>query len=109
LLICNLRNLFADRPSLTLNVGWIEKEDANMWHVRVCVHKGSRNKHRWQTEKGLYYRWVVKSGLNGIYLPVHHTVWLLVEVALLLIGLTQISLTKFGFIYIYIFIDSRKA
>ncbi len=34
LLICNLRNLFADRPSLTLNVGWIEKEAANMY---ICT------------------------------------------------------------------------
>jgi hypothetical protein len=32
--------------------------------------------------------------LDGIYLPMQLTNWLLVEVALLLIGLTKISLTK---------------
>jgi hypothetical protein len=37
------------------------------------------------------------TGLNGIYLPMQLTDWLLVEAALLLIGLTQISLTKSGF------------
>jgi hypothetical protein len=31
------------------------------------------------------YRWVVKSGLNGIYLTMELTDWLLVEVTLLLI------------------------
>jgi hypothetical protein len=35
-----------------------------------------------------------ESGLNGFYLPLQLIDWLLVEVALLLIGLTQISLTK---------------
>jgi hypothetical protein len=35
--------------------------------------------------------------LNGIYLFMQLTDWLLVEVALLLIGLTKISLTKYGF------------
>jgi hypothetical protein len=38
-----------------------------------------------------YYRWSVKSGLNGIYFPMQLTDWLLVKVALLLIGQTQIS------------------
>jgi hypothetical protein len=33
--------------------------------------------------------------LDGIYLPIQLTNWLLVEVALLLIGLAQISLQKF--------------
>ncbi len=33
-------------------------------------------------------------GLNGIYNPMQLTDWLLVEVALLLIGLTQISFVK---------------
>ncbi len=68
------------------NVGWIEKEAANMYEQVCALHKGSRNKHRWQTERGLCYRWVVKSGLNGIYsyLPVKITVWPLVKVALLL-------------------------
>ncbi len=47
--IYDLRNLFAEH----WNVGWIEKEAANMWHVRVCVHKRSPNKHRWQTERGI--------------------------------------------------------
>jgi hypothetical protein len=37
-----------------------------------------------------HYRWSVKSGFNGIYLPLQLTDWLLVEVALLLIGQTQI-------------------
>jgi hypothetical protein len=32
--------------------------------------------------------------LDGIYLPMQLTDWLLVEVALLLIGLTQISFAK---------------
>ncbi len=32
-----------------------------------------------------------KSSLNGIYFPMQLTDWLLVEVALLLIGLTKIS------------------
>jgi hypothetical protein len=40
---------------------------------------------------------VVKTSLNGIYLPMLLTDWLLVEMALLLIGLTKISLTKSGF------------
>ncbi len=35
--------------------------------------------------------------LNEIYHPMQLTNWLLVEVALLLIGLTKISVTKFGF------------
>jgi hypothetical protein len=39
---------------------------------------------------------VVKSGFNGIYLPMQITCWLLVVVTLLLIGLAQISLTKSG-------------
>jgi hypothetical protein len=38
-----------------------------------------------------------KSGLNGIYLPMQFTDWLLVEAALLLIGLTKISQAKSGF------------
>ncbi len=50
---------------------------------------------RWQTERGFHYRWVVKSG--GIYLFIQLTDWLLIEVALLLIGMTQISLTKYSF------------
>jgi hypothetical protein len=37
------------------------------------------------------------SGLNGIYLSMQLTDWLLVEVTLLLIGLTQIFLIKSGF------------
>jgi hypothetical protein len=36
----------------------------------------------------------LESGLNGIYLLMQLTDWLLIAVALLLIGLTQISLTK---------------
>ncbi len=40
---------------------------------------------------------IAKSALNGICLPMLLTDWLLVEVALLFIGLTQISLTKYGF------------
>jgi hypothetical protein len=35
--------------------------------------------------------------VNGIYLPMQLTDWPLVEVALLLIGLTKISDTKSGF------------
>jgi hypothetical protein len=35
-------------------------------------------------------------GLDEIYLPVQLTDWLLVEVALLLIGLTKISFVKNG-------------
>jgi hypothetical protein len=35
--------------------------------------------------------------LDEIYLPMQLTDWLLVEVALLIIGLTQIFLTKSGF------------
>jgi hypothetical protein len=35
-----------------------------------------------------------ESGLIGIYLLMHLTDWLLIEVALLLIGLIRISLTK---------------
>jgi hypothetical protein len=34
---------------------------------------------------------------GGFYFPMQHTDWVLVEVALLLNGLTQISLTKSGF------------
>jgi hypothetical protein len=36
-------------------------------------------------------------GLNGIYLPMQITDWLLVEVGLLLIGFTKVSETKSGF------------
>ncbi len=49
------------------------------------------------TERWFCYRWVIKSGLNGIYLPNQLTDWQLLVVALLPIGLTQISLTKSGF------------
>ncbi len=37
------------------------------------------------------------TGLDGIYLAMQLTDWLLVEVALPLIGLTQISFVKVGF------------
>jgi hypothetical protein len=40
-------------------------------------------------EKGSF-----KTGLDGIYLPMQLAGWLLVEVALLLIGLTKISFVK---------------
>jgi hypothetical protein len=42
------------------------------------------------------HKWF-KSGLKGLYLPMQLTDWLLLEVALLLLGLTQISSTKYGF------------
>jgi hypothetical protein len=48
-----------------------------------------------------HYWWRVKSnfelGLDGIYLPMQLTDWPLVEVALLLIGLTHISFDKTSF------------
>ncbi len=44
-----------------------------------------------------HYCWRFKNSWNGIYLPLQLTDWLLVEVALLLIGLTKISQTKSGF------------
>ncbi len=54
-----------------------------------------------ETETTFHHCWRVKisfkPNLNGIYLPMQLTDWLLVEVALLLIGLTRISLTKSGF------------
>jgi hypothetical protein len=40
--------------------------------------------------------------LNGIYLPMRLPDWLLVEVALLLIGLTKTSLTKSGFNHTFV-------
>jgi hypothetical protein len=44
---------------------------------------------RSEAETTFHYYWRVKSGLNFIYLTVKLTDWLLVEVALLLIGLTK--------------------
>jgi hypothetical protein len=40
------------------------------------------------TRKSIYFLHIL-TGLNGIYLPIQFTEWLLVEVALLLIGLTK--------------------
>jgi hypothetical protein len=47
------------------------------------------------------HKWF-KSGLKGIYLPMQLTDWLLLKVALLLLGLTQISSTKYGFNHLYL-------
>jgi hypothetical protein len=54
-----------------------------------------------ETDTTFHYCWRVKGSFKlvwmEIYLPMQFTDWLLVEVALLLIGLTQIYLSKTGF------------
>ncbi len=47
-----------------------------------------------ETETTFHYCWRVKSSFCKIFLPIQLTDWLLVEMALLLIGLTQISFVK---------------
>jgi hypothetical protein len=55
-------------------------------------HNGSIDTTR--TPPSLSFYNTFKTGLDGIYLPMQLTDWLLVVEALLLIGLTQISFVK---------------
>ncbi len=63
----------------------------------IIINKSTNS----QTHNTPLPAWIVKSGLqsglNRIYLPMQLSDWLLVDMTRLLIGLTQISVTKSGF------------
>ncbi len=87
---------------------WLPPLLANVWgrnrplHVQYMYFSCIQ---RCQIERRFHYRRMVKSGLKVVRMestspnPMQLTYWLLVVVAVLFISLTQISLTKSGFIH----------